>query len=153
MRDLSPIQIAANEEAKRRKYDGAKLAHDLGLLNVPAVPAIHLPIDVMWTCDGEICAGDLKTVPDFIASYMDGRLHDQVTAMQAMNCRFMFILIEGDAWSEDGGHTVGDPRYSSWTWDQFDDAVFDLQLYGGVKIVRSPSKDRTARRLAALWKW
>ena len=106
MRDLSPIQIAANEEAKRRKYDGAKLAHDLGLLNVPAVPAIHLPIDVMWTCDGEICAGDLKTVPDFIASYMDGRLHDQVTAMQAMNCRFMFILIEGDAWSEDGGPMV-----------------------------------------------
>lgn len=117
------------------------------------MPALHQLIDILWTCDGEVCAGDLKTVEDFIASYTDGRLHAQVTAMQQMACRFAFILIEGDAWSADGGHTVGDPRFNSWTWDQFDDAVFDLQLYGGVKIVRSPSKDRTARRLAALWRW
>ena len=69
MRDLGPVQIAANEERKRLKYDGAKLAQDLKLLNVPALPALHQPIDVLWTCDGEICAGDLKTIDDFIASY------------------------------------------------------------------------------------
>ena len=35
----------------------------------------------------------------------------------------------------------------------FDDAMFDVQVYGGVQIVRSPGKANTPRRLAALWRW
>ena len=130
MRNLGPLKIAANEEMKRKKFDGVRLAQELGTLNVPAVSSLHQPIDVFWTCDDEVCAGDLKTVEDFIASYLDGRLHDQVTAMQSMGCRFAFILIEGDSWSQDGGHTVGDPRYNTWTWDQFDVAIGTRQMRG-----------------------
>jgi len=150
-RALEPIRVAANEDAKRRRFDGERLVHALQSLNVPAVPALHLPIDVMWTVDGQPVAADIKKPKDFIDSYMDGRLHDQITAMQNMACKFFFLLIEGDPWSEDGGHSVG--GLHGWQWDAFDDAMFDVQLYGGVKIARSPSSDRTPRRLAALWRW
>jgi hypothetical protein len=152
MRELSPIHVASNEDAKRRKFDGERLVVDLQNLNVPAVKAPHLPIDVMWTSDGQCIAADCKTLNDFISSYTDGRLHAQITAMQNMQCRFYFLLIEGDPWSEDGGLMVGGYEHG-WTWDAFDDALFDVQLYGGVKVVRSPSKARTPRRLAALYKW
>lgn len=151
MRELSPIFVASNEDAKRRRFDGGRLVDELNALNVPAVPAIHLPIDVMWTCDGQPIACDCKTPEDFIASYTDGRLHAQITAMQNMACRFFFILLEGDPLSQDGLMVGGFEH--GWTWDAFDDALFDTQLYGGVKVVRSPSKARTPRRLAALYKW
>jgi len=151
VRDLSPIMIAANEERKRKKFDGQKIADALKAYNVPAMPSIHQPIDILWYVDGQCVAADCKTVEDFIASYQDGRLHDQITAMQNMQCKFFFLLIEGDPWSEDGGFNVGGSH--GWTWDAFDDAIFDVQVYGGVQIVRSPSKEQTPRRLAALWRW
>ena len=105
VRDLSPIMIASNEDAKRRRLDGESLVKAISSLNVPSVPALHLPIDVMWTVDGQPVACDIKTPADFIASYMDGRLHDQITAMQSMECKWFFLLLEGDPWSEDGGIT------------------------------------------------
>ena len=147
MRDLSPVMIASNEERKRQKFDGIKIANALKAYNVPALPSDKQPIDVLWYVDGQCVAADCKTVGDFISSYIDGRLHQQITAMQEMDCKFYFLLIEGDPWSEDHGVTVG--GIHGWTWDGFDDAMLDVQLYGGVKIVRSPSKEQTARRIAA----
>jgi hypothetical protein len=87
-----------------------------------------------------------------MSSYTDGRLHSQITTMQNAGCWFYGLMLIGDPTSQDGGFTVGDGTHS-WSWTGFDDAVLDVQVMGGVKIIRAPSKDLLAKRIAGLWAW
>lgn len=139
--------MVAGDEARRHN-----LIASLSSLNVPAMSAIHLPFDYMWTVDDEkprVIAGERKSITDFIASYTDERLHHQVKAMVDMDAWLKFLLIEGQ-WSRDGS-LVGDKDHS-WTWDQFDNAILSIQCEG-VEVVHSFSEPMTARRLASLWRW
>jgi hypothetical protein len=40
-----------------------------------------------------------------------------------------------------------------WTWDQFDNAVLDLEHFGGVRIIESYDPSLTASRLASVYRW
>ena len=112
--------------------------------NVPAA-AGQIPVDLLWTVDDKTVMGDRKAVPDLIASANDGRLHEQVAAMEG---KYGFILLEGEV-SKDG-YTVGEGDHC-WQYDQFDDLLLSLQEEG-VKVIHSPGKEMTARRLAAVYK-
>jgi hypothetical protein len=103
------------------------LVEDVKRNNAPAI-AGKLPIDITWYVQGRGVMFDLKTIPDFIASYMDGRIHSQLTSMQAADNWFYGFMLIGDPTSYDGGIMVGD---SSCTWDGFDDAFLDIQIFGG----------------------
>ena len=149
MRDLSPMIVAEDQDKRHLKDVGILLTDQLTHMNTPS-KAGKLPVDLMHTVDGRPVMGDLKTIDDFIASYTDGRLHSQITSMQNAHCWFYYLCIIGDPTSEDGGYFVGERQ---WTWDQFEDAVESVQVHGGVKILRAPSKALVARRLAAHWKW
>lgn len=148
MRELSPVIVALDQDQvdKKRRYS---LTEKLKTFNVPAVAGMHIPVDLMWTVDGIPVLFDIKKVSDFIASYCDGRIFKQVTAMQNSGCAYFGFLIEDDE-SQDP-HMVG--GLHGWQWDAFDDAVLDVQIYSGAKIVRSPGEQWTPRRVAALWRW
>jgi hypothetical protein len=133
MKDQTPVLVARDQdEMKDRvthqfKYGTRGLSDAIRGFNVPANPAqVHIPVDLMWTCDGRNVAGDIKTGPDFIASYQDGRLHNQIKAMQDLDCVLQFIFLEGPL-STDGGYTVGD-RQHGWDWKQFENAKLRIQL-------------------------
>ena len=150
MRELGPITIAEDQDRRSTKDFGTSLVERLKRENVPAVTSKYLAFDVFWTIDDSCAAGDLKKVQDFIDSYTDGRLHKQIGAMTDMKSKFPFLCIEGQ-WSRDG-HIVGDNKHG-WTWDGFDNALADVQLFGGVKLIHSYSPESTVKRLADLWRW
>jgi ERCC4-type nuclease len=142
MKDLSPVIVAADED--RRHQTTTQLI----ALNTPSVASPNLPFDYMWTVDGEVVAGERKSIEDFIASYSDERLHHQLKAMTDRQAKLKFILLEGKR-SHDGS-LVGDRR--NWTWNQFDNALVSIQMEG-VVLVTSHSAGTTPMRLSALWRW
>jgi hypothetical protein len=144
--DISPVFVAADQERESRHTN---LVEQLSRYNVPALQALHQPVDLLWVVDGRPVFGELKTPVDLIASYQDGRLHNQVMAMLEVSPLLAFVCIEG-SWSDDGDMVGGE---HGWAWDAFDNAVLRLQM-DGIKIIHSPSTgEKTVRRIAALWKW
>lgn len=125
------------------------LVEDIQRNNAPAV-AGKLPIDISWFVEGRPVMFDLKTIPDFVASYVDGRIHSQIKSMQAANCFFFGFMLIGDPISFDGGVMAAD---TAWTWNGLDDAILDVEVFAGAKIMRAPSKERLAHRIAGLWNW
>jgi ERCC4-type nuclease len=142
MKELSPIFIAADEDRRHQ------VSTQLIALNTPSVASQSLPFDYMWTVDGEVVDGERKSIDDFIASYSDERLHNQLKAMTDRKAKLKFILLEGSR-SRDG-FLVGSQK--NWTWDQFDNAIISIQMEG-VKLVTSPNGESTPRRLSSLWRW
>ena len=140
-KDVSPIYIA-DDEARRHN-----LVEELHRLNIQAVPSSSIPFDYLWMVDGKTVAGERKSIGDFIASYGDERLHNQISAMHDLQAVFKFILIEG-VWSKDGMTILN----QSWTWDQFDNALLSIEC-DDVKVVHSFSEATTPRRLASVYKW
>ena len=148
VKDLSPIMVAQDQDQvdKKRRYS---LVKELSGFNVPAMSAMHIPVDLMWTVDGQTVMGEIKKTKDFMASYLDGRFYKQIVAMQSAGCIFYFVLIEHDM-DEDENYVGGQ---HGWTYDQFDNAILDLEVYGGIKVVNSPSEHCTPRRIAAVWRY
>ena len=116
-------------------------------LGVPAI-ACKLPVDFMWLKDNQHIMGDRKTVSDMLKSIRDNRLDHQVYDMRGS--LISFILLEGHL--SDDGILVGEgPR--AWDWNDFDNLRLSMDLYDGVKVVRSPNLERTPIRLKSFYLW
>ena len=151
-RELSTMLVDTKEDLKvidRHTKARRELIAQMVTLGVPTQPAKNLPMDVLWTVDGQPCMFDLKTPEDVIASVDDGRLHEQVTAAQRRNCILYGFLIEGED-SKDDGVTVGYGPHA-WLYERYDNLLVSLQEEGA-KIVRSKSPERTPQRLASLYR-
>lgn len=153
-RTLSKVLVEVHEDkhvVDRAAQIRRRLVAQLEQLGVPVTQCeVPMPVDLMWSIDGEPCMWDLKTSQDFIASAEDGRLHKQMQAMEEKGCALYGFVLE-DEISLDGGVTVG---YGSHAWaaERFDNLVLSLQCEGA-KVVRSLSSQRTAARIAALYRW
>jgi ERCC4-type nuclease len=148
MRELSPVIVAQDQDHidKKRRYS---LVTELKKFNVPSNTSTSIAVDLFWTVDGDVCMFDIKKTKDFIDSYTDGRIYKQITAMKEANAKYWGFLIEDE--DDTNPNFVGGKH--GWSWDAFDDAVYDVQVFGGANIVRSPGEKYTPRRVAALWRW
>jgi hypothetical protein len=62
MKDRSPVFIAADEDRRHQ------VSTQLIALNTPSVASQSLPFDYMWTVDGEVVAGERKSIDDFVTA-------------------------------------------------------------------------------------
>ena len=150
VRELSRVLVEVHEDAKRTHKVRRDLVEKLERTGVPVTRSEQpLPVDIIWTVDGQPCMFDIKTPADVIASVADGRLHSQLAAMEAKGCLLHGFIIEGKD-SEDGV-TVG---YGSHAWpvERYDNLLLSVQCEGA-KVVRSTSPARTARRIAELYRY
>jgi ERCC4-type nuclease len=150
-RTASTVLVASNEDLKvidHRTKERSALVAKLNALTVPAASTTRLPVDIVWTVDGHSWMFDLKSIEDVVASVDDGRLHAQMTAMQAREPECFGLLIEGGF----GDGVVVGRGPSAWPVERVDNLLLSLQMEGAV-ILHSPSKSRTAERLASLWNW
>ena len=146
--DLSTILVDSAEDAKQALV-GEPLSVRLTRIGVPAQTAGMLPVDVVWSVDGQPCMFDIKTSSDLIASVDDGRLHSQMDSMQRASCFMFGFVIEGPHSADD--YTVGyGPR--AWPVERFDDLLVSLQSEGA-RIALSTRVNRTPQRLAALYRY
>lgn len=154
VRTLSKMLVEVHEDKHITDHDTKSrrdLVKQLDRIGIPVVQCeAAMPVDVMWSIDGEPCMWDLKTSQDFIASAEDGRLHKQMQAMEEKGCSLYGFVLE-DEISRDGGITVGYGTHA-WAAERFDNLVLSIQCEGA-KVVRSLAPQRTATRLAALYRW
>lgn len=153
VRTLSRILVEAHEDqhvVNPAQLQRRHLVEAMEKLGLPVTRCdTALPVDLMWSVDGEPCMWDLKTPHDFIASAEDGRLHKQLKAMEDRGCTLYGFIIEG-APSTDG-ITVGYGTHA-WAVERFDNLVLSIQCEGA-KVVRSEGQERTPTRLASLYRW
>lgn len=152
-RTLSKILVEVHEDKHVVDHDAKARRHLVAQLEKLGVPVERceapLPVDLMWTVDGEPTMWDLKTPQDMIASAEDGRLHKQMQSMEERGCVLYGFGVEGDVSGD--GVTVGYGTHA-WAVERFDNLLLSLQAEGA-KIVRVYDASRTASRLAALYRW
>lgn len=146
-RNLSTLLVDSKENNKLVQNHRRYLVQQLQAIGVPAQEARNLGMDVYWSVGGRACMFDLKTPSDLIASVNDGRLHDQITRAQNLDCMLYGILIEGRV-SEDGVMVGYGPH--AWSFERFDNLLLTLQEEGA-RVVYATTPERTAARLKALY--
>lgn len=154
VRTLSNILVETHEDqhhVDRAALQRRNLVDAMEKLGVPVTRSVApLPVDLMWSIDGEPSMWDLKTAHDFIASAEDGRLHKQLKAMEDRGCSLYGFIIEDEV-SHDGV-TVGYGTHA-WTIERFDNLIVSLECEGA-KVARSwGGNARTPARIAALYRW
>ena len=143
MKDATEVMVASDQETGKGK---TRLLADLSLLGIPAKGADGLAFDLFWCVDGQPKGFDIKKPSDFIASHGDGRLYNQIKAMQDMGCDDYGILIDGFP----HGPLVGESGHE-WSFGAFDDAIFSVQRAGAMIIHANEGK--VAQRIAEVYKY
>lgn len=153
IRTLSRILVETHEDKHHIDRSARERRHLVEAMEKLGLPVTRcetpLPVDIMWSVDGEPSMWDLKTPHDFIQSAEDGRLHKQLKSMEDRGCTLYGFIIEGSPSAD--GITVGYGTHA-WAVERFDNLVLSIQCEGA-KVVRSEGHDRTPTRLASLYRW
>lgn len=102
-------------------------------LKFGGVPSIKMQLDCgdLWgsTDDGEMLVVERKTPSDLLGSIKDGRLFQQVSAMQAKS-KWSYVMVTGALAHTLDGHVVTDNRTTGWKFDDVQGALLTVQELG-----------------------
>lgn len=107
-------------------------------LKFGGVPVMRLQLETgdLWasTDDGEMLVIERKTPNDLLGSIKDGRLFQQVAAMQAKS-KWVYLMITGALAHTLDGMVITDNRTTGWRWDDVQGALMTCQELGAVVVV------------------